>query len=78
MMEFKEYDIIRVKQLLLQDRWWTAVQGRAPEVGDIGTVVDIPQGSTSWLTAECVDENGQTIWVADFISGELELVEIVG
>ena len=77
MMLFKEYDMVRVKQLIIQDRWWTgsAEVKRPPAIGDCATIVDIPKGSDSWLTTECIDKNGQTIWVADFIIEELELFE---
>ena len=74
---FHEYDVVRVKKLIVQDRWYTgsSTVKRPPSIGDCGTIVDIPKGSIDRLTAECVDKNGQTIWVADFIADELELIE---
>jgi hypothetical protein len=42
---------------------------------DRGTIVHIPPESNSWCIVECMDKDGSTIWLADFMSDELELVE---
>ena len=77
MAEFHEYDVVRVTQLLQPDRYYDGTQGvkRSPRVGDIGAIVHMPPGSNSWCIVESVDNDGLTIWLADFVADELELVE---
>lgn len=53
---------------------------RPPQIGDLGTIVYIApgsQGKNSWYIVECLDNNGLTVWLADFREDELELVEAV-
>ena len=61
---------------MLPDRHYDGNEGikRPPRVGDCGTIVFIPPESSSWCIIECSDENGFTIWLADFTIDELELV----
>jgi hypothetical protein len=77
MAEFHEYDVVRVTQLLQPDRHFTGYESikRPPQVGDVGTIVDIHPEMGSWCIVECVAGDGSTIWLADFMTNELELVE---
>ena len=77
MAEFHEYDVVRVRQLLQPDRHYDGTQcvKRSPRVGDKGTIVLIPPGTNSWYIVECVNSDGFTVWLADFVTDELELVE---
>lgn len=77
MAKFHEYDVVRVTQLLLPDRSFDGNEGvkRPPQVGDVGTIVHLPPETNAWCIVECVASDGCTIWLADFTTDELELVE---
>jgi hypothetical protein len=49
---------------------------RSPRISDIGTVVHeyMPEDPTAPVRVENVDEDGMTIWLADFERDELKLV----
>jgi len=49
------------------------VASRPPQVGDVGTIV-FAYDLTSFAV-ECVNDNGMTVWLADFFGEELELVQ---
>jgi len=78
MATFHEYDVVRVTQLIQRNRHYDGNEGikRPPRVGDQGTIVHIPPGTDSWCIVECIDSDGATIWLADFTTDELELVEV--
>lgn len=44
-----------------------------PQVGDVGAIVLVYQPGVAYCV-ECVHDNGQTIWLEDFTSEELELI----
>lgn len=70
----EEYSIVRIVRLLPnEDRFIDRSEGikRQPEVGDSGTIVHINEPGKSYIV-ECCDEEGQTIWLADFDELELE------
>ena len=46
---------------------------REPRIGDVGTIVYGNQGLNLW-SAEMVDADGMTVWLADFSSEELQKV----
>ena len=78
MAYFQEYDVVRVTKLIQLDRHYDGNESlkRAPRVSDEGTIVHIPPQTNSWCIVECVDpKDGFTIWLADFSTDELELVE---
>ncbi len=82
MNHFNEYDVVRVVQLDRPNRHHDGTTGvkRPPQIGDLGTIVHIAPGSpgkNSWYVVECVDKNGLTVWLSDFIEDELELVEAI-
>ena len=77
MAHLKEYDVVRVTQLLKPDRRYDGNAGikRPPQIGDSGTIVHVPpEPYSEWCIVECLDKNGFTIWLADFTADELELV----
>ena len=77
MAHLQKYDLVRVKQMIQSDRKYDGTEGvkRSPRVGDRGVIVYIPPGTNSWCIVECMDQDGFTIWLADFVDDELELVE---
>lgn len=79
MTEIRQYDAVRVIQLLEQDRSFDGTEGvrRPPRIGDVGTVIEEydPSRSDAPVVVEMVDEDGMTVWLADFLRVELELVE---
>jgi hypothetical protein len=70
-----EYGIVRVAHLLQPDRTFQGAKNvcRAPEVGDIGTIV-FAYDKTSFAV-ECVNKEGMTVWLADFFAEELEFLK---
>ena len=78
MRPIREYDVVRVTQLLEVARAFTgtASVARPPAVGDVATVCHEyqPNDSAAPVAVEMVDRDGYTIWLADFERSELELV----
>lgn len=74
----KEYDTVRIVKLNRVDRWFDGTEGvmRAPRVGDVAVICHEyePTNPSALVAVEMVDENGMTIWFADFARDELELV----
>ena len=70
-----EYGIVRVALLLQSNRTFQGAKHvcRAPEVGDIGTIV-FAYDVTSFAV-ECVNKQGMTVWLADFFAEELEFLK---
>jgi len=78
MQRLELHDVVRIVRLDVADRRFDGSPGttRAPRVADEGTVVwvdEMGSGSGSAIV-ECVDNDGMTIWLADFAEHELELV----
>ena len=72
----KPYDVVQIAKLGSQarsDAW--KINERAPRVGDSGTIVEVNQmeGQPDSYIVECVDEDGHTVWLAEFSSDELRL-----
>lgn len=78
MTEIRVYDHVRVVNLKIADRPYVGTAGfmRPPRIGDIGTVVRgyKPEDLTAPLIVENKDENGATLWLAEFARDELEVV----
>ena len=52
---------------------------RRPRIGDEGIVVDTGSHEDERLyMIECLTDDGDTVWVAEFSPDELELIEEVG
>ena len=74
---FEEYDVVRVKKLLTPSRSFDGSQdiARAPKIGDEGAIVHLSETNDQTLcVVECVNKEGRTVWLADFVPEELELV----
>lgn len=74
-----ESDRVRVASLTgaPADHLIVATAERPPQVGDIGTVVDIADrlgGSGRHYTVACVQPDARPLWLAVFAAHELELV----
>ncbi len=71
-----EYTVVRVVQLTDKERWWTGTDdvARPPEIGDRGTIVHVydPNNHNTPYVVECVDQEGNTVWVADLDPEEIE------
>jgi hypothetical protein len=70
-----ELDVVRVTVLLQSDRQFLGSDGvkRAPLVGDLAAVVHVLEPGRAFRV-EAVDSEGYTLWVADFLAEELQLV----
>src|SRR5262249_28136391 len=70
----RELDVVRVVKLLTINRPYQGTIGasRPPCVGDTGTVVARYNGSAYCI--ESVDSDGKTVWLADFLAVEPELI----
>ncbi|GLV59196.1 hypothetical protein KDH_60240 [Dictyobacter sp. S3.2.2.5] len=71
----EEFDVVRIVKLLNQKH---IIDGddaiiREPQVGDVGTIVMVYQQGAGYCM-ECVDDDGWTIWLANFTPEELELI----
>ncbi len=69
----EELDYVRVTALLSPDRDFDGTEGakRQPRIGDEGTIVHVYVPGESFVV-ECVDSDGYTVWLADFVAAELE------
>jgi hypothetical protein len=78
----REYDVVRVSKLLMAERRYDGSEAvrRPPAIGDMGTICHEfdPRDPTAPVVVEMVDEDGLTVWLADFARDELELVERPG
>lgn len=70
--------MVRVIALLESNRKFDGSDGvfRAPQVGDIATICHDydPSDPNAPVAVEMVNDQGLTIWLADFDRSELELV----
>ena len=75
-MAFEQYSLVRVRQLLRlpehYDGW--GFNQRPPQVGDIGTLLDILQalGSPNGYIVECSNPDGTDVWLVTFTAEGLE------
>jgi hypothetical protein len=78
MRRLKQYGLVRIRQLLQPaveyDGW--RVNQRPPQVGDVGTLLDILQapGLPDLYVVESSGADGITVWLGDFAAEELEAV----
>ncbi len=71
-----QYSAVKVSKLIQFDTTydsWNSNQ-KSPQVGDIGTLVEIlkADGIPNKYVVECIDEDGQAIWMSDFLAEEIE------
>ncbi len=75
----KMYSKVRVAKLVgsMTDYDGWMVSQRNPRVGDTGTLIDVLDAPDlpSKFVVEKSDENGITIWLADFFQEELDLID---
>jgi hypothetical protein len=73
---FTECAVVRVVRLNQAHRHWLSSEGvgRPPQFGDIGTIVhiDVLNDPATPYIIECVDDQGLTVWLADFDRDEIE------
>ena len=78
MQRIREYDTVRVVELRTPNRHFSGTSGasRPPRVGDVATVCHVydPKDSLAPVAIELVRDDGATIWLADFVSEELEVL----
>lgn len=78
MSVLREYDVVRIVRLSKPDRLFdgTASVMRPPRIGDVATICHEykPGDPSASVVVEMVDEDGMTVWLADFTRDELELV----
>jgi len=76
MERLKQYGLVRIRQLLQPaveyDGW--RVNQRPPQVGDVGTLLDIlhAPGLPDRYVVESSGADGITVWHGDFAAEELE------
>ena len=78
--QIKEYDRVRVVSLTgsAADHLILSTSERPPQIGDVGTVVDIAQrlgGSGNHYAVELTRPDARAVWLAVFAAHELELVD---
>lgn len=73
----EELDVVRLVKLQTNNRDYPGTAGvkRPPEVGDIGTVIEVFQTTDEVVfIVEALDLDGYTIWMSDFHVSELKLI----
>lgn len=70
--------VVRVVRLNQPHRHWLSSEGvgRPPQLGDTGTIVHVyalNDPATPYII-ECLDDEGLTLWLADFDRDEIENV----
>ncbi|MFZ1396368.1 MAG: hypothetical protein WAS33_05695 [Candidatus Promineifilaceae bacterium] len=74
---FEEYTVVRVVELKTANRPFDGSETvkESPKVGDTGTIVHITTNSKETIyIVEKTNSLGQTIWLADFLQDEIELL----
>jgi hypothetical protein len=74
----KYLDVVKIIKLLESERHFDGSPSvmRPPEKGDIGTIVEVFQTSQKVAyCVECVDNEGCTIWLADFLPEEIQSID---
>lgn len=70
MAHLREYDIVQVIKLAPPVRPFDGTEPvrRPPKVGDVATICHEynPEDPTAMVVVEMVDDDGFTVWVADF------------
>jgi hypothetical protein len=70
----KEHDCVKIVKLLQEDRHFDGTESikRPPQIGDVGVIVFMQE---NFCIVEMVACDGNSIWLADFFTEELELYE---
>lgn len=76
MLGLEQYGLVRIRQLLqpLTEYNGWRVNQRPPQVGDVGTLLDIlhAPGLPERYVVESSGSDGRTVWLGDFAADELE------
>ena len=76
-MEFKQYDTVRVVEILNPEKARKSGFGlAAPRVGDVATIIEIYTSPCLGYELECSDEHGITQWLVAFEPEEIKLVRV--
>jgi len=77
-----EYDVVRVVKLIESERQYSGSAGVSspPAIGDIATICHdyAPDDPGAPVAVECVNADGLTVWLADFLREELVLADEAG
>jgi len=72
-MQFRQYDVVRVKALTVQPNTpLDEFNRRQPVIGDVATIVEI-YSSPPGYELECSDADGITQWLIAFGPDDVEL-----
>ena len=77
-----QYSIVRIIRLFHEPEFYNGwgVNQRPPQIGDEGTIVEILGSSGSpfpdHYIVECSNQDGITVWLAEFILEELDELTI--
>jgi len=71
----RELDVVRITSTGTVERIVDGSPGvvRQPAVGDLGSIVHVI--SPTKFIVECVDGEGQTVWISDFDLDEIQVVD---
>jgi Domain of unknown function (DUF4926) len=75
-MKFKQYDVIKILDILNPEKQKGCGSGLgygAPKIGDIGTIVEIYTDPSLGYDIECCDEQGATKWLTIFEPSEIKM-----
>lgn len=76
MIQLRQFELVRVRKFLQSPESYNGwrINQRVPQIGDVGTIVEILQGdgSPDCFVVESCDSNGMTLWLGDFQAEELE------
>lgn len=76
---FEEYSVVQIVELKTANRPFdgTETVKKPPKVGDSGTIVHITSNSKETIyIVEKANSSGQTVWLADFLQDEIELLAV--
>jgi hypothetical protein len=73
-MQFKQYDVVRIVELLSPVKEVKSeFNVRAPEPGDIATIVEIYTNPYLGYELECCDSAGNTQWLVTFNPSDINI-----
>jgi len=75
-MNFKQYDVVRLKGIPSPDKFNAEFDLRSPVVGDVATIVEVYKNPPGY-ELECSDSEGVTQWLIAWGPDEIELELLV-
>ena len=76
---FEEYSVVQIVELKTPNRPFDGSETvkKPPKVGDTGTIVHITTNSKETIyIVERTNSSGKTVWLADFLQDEIELLAV--